>query len=174
MYQYLNGTLIHVSNYLIIILILDCIFIPGAQSIVRWFTDWTALLNLLLYTVSLLLASCTQMSYTPQNLNLGIHCKYSTILLKDFFLQLQYDGYTSCPLVTGYNKLILAEFDYNGNPLETFPFDQSKVSVNSTWLCNKVNSWGGGFNRGLRRWGRTSVTCNKLTTKLLRHCTQIG
>ena len=24
-----------------------------------------------------------------------------------------YDGYTSCPIVTGYNKLILAEFDYN-------------------------------------------------------------
>ena len=26
-----------------------------------------------------------------------------------------YDGYTSCPIVTGYNKLILAEFDYNKN-----------------------------------------------------------
>lgn len=38
----------------------------------------------------------------------------------------QYDGYTSCPLVTGHSKLILAEFDYNGNPLETFPFDQGK------------------------------------------------
>ncbi len=36
----------------------------------------------------------------------------------------KYDGYTSCPLVTGYGKLILAEFDYNGNPLETFPLDQ--------------------------------------------------
>lgn len=41
----------------------------------------------------------------------------------------QYDGYTSCPLVTGHSKLILAEFDYNGNPLETFPFDQGKVSI---------------------------------------------
>ncbi len=38
----------------------------------------------------------------------------------------RYDGYTSCPLVTGYGKLILAEFDYDGNPRETFPFDQSK------------------------------------------------
>ncbi|XP_050420881.1 sulfide:quinone oxidoreductase, mitochondrial [Adelges cooleyi] len=36
----------------------------------------------------------------------------------------KYDGYTSCPLVTGYNKCILAEFDYQLNPLETFPFDQ--------------------------------------------------
>lgn len=39
---------------------------------------------------------------------------------------LQYDGYTSCPLVTGYGKLILAEFDYDLNPKETFPFDQSQ------------------------------------------------
>lgn len=38
----------------------------------------------------------------------------------------QYDGYTSCPLVTGYGKLVLAEFDYNNNPKETFPFDQSE------------------------------------------------
>ncbi|MED4972143.1 FAD/NAD(P)-binding oxidoreductase [Geobacillus proteiniphilus] len=41
-------------------------------------------------------------------------------------LQARYDGYTSCPLVTGYNKLVLAEFDYDKNPRETFPFDQSK------------------------------------------------
>lgn len=37
-----------------------------------------------------------------------------------------YTGYTSCPLVTGYGKLVLAEFDYNNQPMETFPFDQSK------------------------------------------------
>lgn len=37
-----------------------------------------------------------------------------------------YDGYASCPLVTGYNKCILAEFDYNLQPLETFPFPQDK------------------------------------------------
>jgi sulfide:quinone oxidoreductase len=37
-----------------------------------------------------------------------------------------YDGYSSCPLVTGYGKLILAEFDYDGRPAESFPFDQSQ------------------------------------------------
>jgi sulfide:quinone oxidoreductase len=37
-----------------------------------------------------------------------------------------YDGYTSCPLVTGYKSLVMAEFDYNNNPKETFPIDQSK------------------------------------------------
>jgi sulfide:quinone oxidoreductase len=38
----------------------------------------------------------------------------------------RYDGYASCPLVTGYGKLILAEFDYDGNPMESFPFDQTR------------------------------------------------
>lgn len=37
-----------------------------------------------------------------------------------------YSGYTSCPLVTGYGKLVLAEFDYDKNPEESFPFDQSE------------------------------------------------
>lgn len=37
-----------------------------------------------------------------------------------------YNGYTSCPLVTGYGKLVLAEFDYDQKPQETFPFNQNK------------------------------------------------
>lgn len=37
-----------------------------------------------------------------------------------------YDGYTACPLVTGYGKLVLAEFDYDCQPRETFPFNQAK------------------------------------------------
>jgi len=41
-------------------------------------------------------------------------------------LTARYDGYASCPLVTGYGKLILAEFDYDGNPMESFPFDQRR------------------------------------------------
>jgi sulfide:quinone oxidoreductase len=41
-------------------------------------------------------------------------------------LELKYNGYTSCPLVTGYGKVIMAEFDYDGHPMETFPIDQSK------------------------------------------------
>lgn len=37
-----------------------------------------------------------------------------------------YHGYTSCPVVTGYGSLVLAEFDYDQNPKESFPFDQSR------------------------------------------------
>lgn len=47
-------------------------------------------------------------------------------LLKGAPLTAQYDGYTSCPRVTGYGKLILAEFDDDLQPKETFPFDQSQ------------------------------------------------
>lgn len=41
-------------------------------------------------------------------------------------LPASYDGYTACPLVTGYGKLVMAEFDYNLTPRETFRIDQSK------------------------------------------------
>ncbi len=37
-----------------------------------------------------------------------------------------YNGYTSCPLVTGYGKLVLAEFDYDLKPNETFPVNQNR------------------------------------------------
>jgi sulfide:quinone oxidoreductase len=59
--------------------------------------------------------------------------KQAPVLVKNLLMAMQnkpltaqYDGYTSCPLVTGYGKLILAEFDYDGKPQETFPFDQGK------------------------------------------------
>ena len=39
---------------------------------------------------------------------------------------LSYDGYGSCPLITGYNKLILAEFDYDNNMTPSFPINQAK------------------------------------------------
>ncbi|CAH8645497.1 unnamed protein product [Schistosoma rodhaini] len=38
----------------------------------------------------------------------------------------EYDGYTACPIVTGYNRGIIAEFDYRAKPLETLPIDQGK------------------------------------------------
>ena len=47
-------------------------------------------------------------------------------MIDDRPLSGHYDGYTSCPLVTGYNSMVLAEFDYEKNPQESFPFDQSK------------------------------------------------
>ncbi len=48
----------------------------------------------------------------------------------------KYNGYTSCPVVTGYGSLVLAEFDYDGNPAESFPFNQAKERW-SMWLLKK-------------------------------------
>lgn len=49
-------------------------------------------------------------------------------------LTARYDGYSSCPVVTGIGKLVLAEFDYDKQPAETFPFDQSQERRSMWWL----------------------------------------
>lgn len=41
-------------------------------------------------------------------------------------LEARYDGYSSCPIITGVGQVMLAEFDYDGNPCESFPFDQAQ------------------------------------------------
>ena len=51
-------------------------------------------------------------------------------------LDQQYDGYACCPLVTGYGKVILAEFDYDKNPSPTLPLDPTKERY-SMWLLKK-------------------------------------
>ncbi len=53
---------------------------------------------------------------------------------KNVPLTARYDGYTSCPLVTGKGKLVLAEFDYDKNPKETFPFNQAKERYSMYFL----------------------------------------
>jgi sulfide:quinone oxidoreductase len=57
-------------------------------------------------------------------------------LLNGKKLAARYNGYSSCPIVVGYGKLILAEFDYNSTPVETFPFDQAKPRW-SMWILKK-------------------------------------
>jgi len=48
----------------------------------------------------------------------------------------RYNGYTSCPVVTGYGTMVLAEFDYDGIPAESFPFNQAKERW-SMWLFKR-------------------------------------
>ena len=47
-----------------------------------------------------------------------------------------YAGYSSCPLVTGIGKVVLAEFGYDKKPDETFPVDQSQERW-SMWLLKR-------------------------------------
>lgn len=53
----------------------------------------------------------------------------------------KYNGYSSCPIVTGYGKLMLAEFDYDNKPTETFPFDQSKERWTMWVLKRYILPW---------------------------------
>jgi sulfide:quinone oxidoreductase len=69
--------------------------------------------------------------------------KQAPVLVQNLFalmagkeLAAKYNGYSSCPIVVGYGKLILAEFDYDNNPTETFPFDQSKPRW-TMWILKK-------------------------------------
>jgi sulfide:quinone oxidoreductase len=49
----------------------------------------------------------------------------------------KYNGYASCPLVTSRSTCVLAEFDYDGKPDETFPFDQAKERY-SMYILKKL------------------------------------
>ncbi|MEB3180963.1 MAG: FAD/NAD(P)-binding oxidoreductase [Nostocaceae cyanobacterium] len=48
----------------------------------------------------------------------------------------KYNGYTCCPLITGYGKTIMAEFDYSGKPNSSFPMDPSQERY-SMWLLKR-------------------------------------
>ena len=45
----------------------------------------------------------------------------------------KYDGYTSCPLVTRYGRVIMAEFGYDDELMSSFPLDSTKERW-SMWL----------------------------------------
>jgi len=49
----------------------------------------------------------------------------------------RYDGYASCPLTTGYGKLLLAEFDYDGKPAPSFPLIDTIQERRDMWLMKK-------------------------------------
>lgn len=57
-------------------------------------------------------------------------------LLNKETLNGKYSGYTCCPLITGYGKTIMAEFDYTNQPLSTFPFDPREERY-SMWLVKR-------------------------------------
>lgn len=46
----------------------------------------------------------------------------------------EYDGYASCPLVTGYGRVILAEFVYGGVVTPSFPLDPRTERRSMWWL----------------------------------------
>ena len=74
--------------------------------------------------------------------------KQAPVLVKNLLAQIKgeplsakYNGYTSCPIVTGYGKLMLAEFDYENKPTETFPFNQAKERWSMFMLKRYILPW---------------------------------
>lgn len=58
-------------------------------------------------------------------------------VMRDEALPARYDGYSSCPLVTGYGKVVLAEFDYTGRPHPTIPFVDTTRERHDMWLLKR-------------------------------------
>ncbi|MDJ1181716.1 NAD(P)/FAD-dependent oxidoreductase [Roseofilum casamattae] len=58
------------------------------------------------------------------------------LLMDGKSLTANYDGYACCPLVTGYGKVIFAEFDYEKKPTPTFPLDPTQERY-SMWLLKR-------------------------------------
>ncbi|XUL85383.1 FAD-dependent oxidoreductase [Streptomyces galilaeus] len=48
-----------------------------------------------------------------------------------------YDGYTSCPLVTARDKMLLAEFDYDLRPTPSFPLIDTVKERRDMWLFKR-------------------------------------
>lgn len=59
-------------------------------------------------------------------------------LVKDRSVRTRYNGYTSCPIITGYGKVVLMEFDYQKNPCETFPLNQARERYSMYFLDKNV------------------------------------
>jgi len=51
-------------------------------------------------------------------------------------LEVRYDGYSCCPLITGYGRTIMAEFNYEQQPVPSFPLDPTQERW-SMWVVKK-------------------------------------
>jgi sulfide:quinone oxidoreductase len=49
----------------------------------------------------------------------------------------RYNGYVACPVVTGYGKMLLCEYDYSGKPAPTIPLIDTMRERYSMWLLKR-------------------------------------
>jgi sulfide:quinone oxidoreductase len=56
-------------------------------------------------------------------------------------LEASYNGYSCCPLITGFGKTILAEFDYDGKPEPSFPLDPTQERYSMLVLKRHILPW---------------------------------
>jgi len=53
----------------------------------------------------------------------------------------RYDGYTACPLTTGYGKLLLAEFDKDSKLKPSLPLDPRKERLSMWLMMRYIMPW---------------------------------
>ena len=58
--------------------------------------------------------------------------------LDDLPFAAAYDGYSCCPLITGYGKTIMAEFNYKAEPAPSFPLDPTKERWSMWFVKRKI------------------------------------
>jgi len=87
--------------------------------------------------------ACGDCTNTPASKTGAAIRKQAPVVVKNILsfldkqpLDARYEGYSACPIPTGYGKLMLAEFDYSNRPKMTFPFDQAKPRW-SMWILKK-------------------------------------
>jgi sulfide:quinone oxidoreductase len=49
----------------------------------------------------------------------------------------KYNGYSACPIITEYGKVLMAEFDYDKNPMPTFSYIDSSKEQHFFWFLKK-------------------------------------
>jgi sulfide:quinone oxidoreductase len=52
-----------------------------------------------------------------------------------------YDGYSCCPLITGYGRTIMAEFNYKQEPTPSFPLDPTVERWSMWWVKVNLLPW---------------------------------
>lgn len=73
----------------------------------------------------------------------------------------EYDGYASCPLLTGHGELMLCEFKYGGVPKETFADVLGGQEIPNRFFYHLKKDLFVSFNLPLRLffWSEMDLTC---------------
>ncbi len=56
-------------------------------------------------------------------------------------LSARYDGYSVCPIPTGYGNVVMAEFDYSGQPVSSFLVDPTRERWSLWLLKTRLLPW---------------------------------
>jgi sulfide:quinone oxidoreductase len=81
---------------------------------------------------------------TPNSKTGASACKQAPVVAANVLASIRgmepaarYDGYVACPIITGYGRMLLCEFDYSGTPTPTIPLIDTFKERYDMWLLKK-------------------------------------